>query len=677
MFVTAEERFQERMRRKTERRLGNSDNQEQARRAGQFASERILRSCASVPALQTNTSGGGDLAPSASFRSAAGAYGASSPDNTGIHRMSVNPPGLRTSATGDTDQLLPNIPSFDLSVDSSDVESFASAEYHDPSARAVRRGLRRGQREVSESRSYHSESSRRRGRRNDDDFDLDSDIFDLTTVTDAFTDFTTKESGKNEKKKKKRGKKKKKGKEAKGFFEDYEDSEDEGDAWMCGVCGKAFPSLESADKHEDQHLREVIQGLGWAGENGSLSYLYTPSNNNQNGTSFFETDDPSVQPKIEKAADEPSNGEKEKASLKGARRENSPSNWTFGRKRAATDSFLGAMSRRKGGAGHTGNLYGSSAARRERFAEQRLEPPSNDQFQSFTGINPRYEEEKVEEVGDNDKDDTLPPDLMEEFNKDYGEDVPVDTLIPKPRARTFSEVRFEDKVASDPLSGMSSAKKGDAVLMSAILRDYVVLADEALVTVCERAKPMILTETELKAQQQLAWLARDKVYYDEIAERSLARKENPTNRYRSDAENFVGKAQNKLLDAYQLMKEGDNTRGVHDEYTKKKAGDGNDSHTMAHTPQTLYVNVMVKNSVQVVRHELERLARQKWEHPDEDALDKYTKFKRFRVYAHANIVKLAGIALASDFTVRSCFCSILVIPFDPHYRTAAHVSMSN
>jgi hypothetical protein len=59
---------------------------------------------------------------------------------------------------------------------------------------------------------------------------------------------------------------------------------------------------------------------------------------------------------------------------------------------------------------------------------------------------------------------------------------------------------------------------------------------------------------------------------------------------------------------------------------------------------------MVKNSIQVVKYELERLARQRWEKAEE--IEKYSKFERFRVYAHVNIVKLAGIALASDFTVR-------------------------
>jgi hypothetical protein len=75
----------------------------------------------------------------------------------------------------------------------------------------------------------------------------------------------------------------------------------------------------------------------------------------------------------------------------------------------------------------------------------------------------------------------------------------------------------------------------------------------------------------------------------------------------------------------------------------------------------MYVNVLVRNSVQVVKHELERLAREKWEHPEE--MEKYTKFERFRVLAHTNMVKLAGLALASDFTVRAkvgrrlLFCS--------------------
>jgi hypothetical protein len=53
----------------------------------------------------------------------------------------------------------------------------------------------------------------------------------------------------------------------------------------------------------------------------------------------------------------------------------------------------------------------------------------------------------------------------------------------------------------------------------------------------------------------LALLARDKAYYDELHQRSAARRIDPSNRFRSDADDLFGKVQNRLIDAYQLMKD--------------------------------------------------------------------------------------------------------------------------
>jgi hypothetical protein len=180
--------------------------------------------------------------------------------------------------------------------------------------------------------------------------------------------------------------------------------------------------------------------------------------------------------------------------------------------------------------------------------------------------------------------------------------------------------------------------------------------------------------------------------------RSIARRTNPSNRYRSDREDILAKVQNKFVDAYQLMKESDGKKGITDQYNRvhKIIGkEGTTSILMKHTDSTLYVNVMVKNSVEVVRKELERLAKERWDvdakittasttnttittttkklpsdntdhenlhhhhHHDinntasrSSSSNNLTRFERFRIYTQRNIVKLAGIALASDFTVR-------------------------
>lgn len=69
----------------------------------------------------------------------------------------------------------------------------------------------------------------------------------------------------------------------------------------------------------------------------------------------------------------------------------------------------------------------------------------------------------------------------------------------------------------------------------------------------------------------------------------------------------------------------------------------------------MYVNVIVKNSVRVVDNELERMAQQRWEDLKESTIvkdEKTAQFERFRKFAHAHAVKLAGLALQSDFTPR-------------------------
>jgi hypothetical protein len=207
----------------------------------------------------------------------------------------------------------------------------------------------------------------------------------------------------------------------------------------------------------------------------------------------------------------------------------------------------------------------------------------------------------------------------------------------------------------DPQSQLLPLYESDTLYLQANVPDRVVFADEALLDVTSRAVPMILSRRENDAEYELALLARDKAYYDECTKRAIARRVNPSNRYRSDREDMFAKVQNKFVDAYQLMKESDGKKGISDQYNRinKKGGkEGTTLTLMKHTESTLYVNVMVKNSVEVVRRELERLAKQRWDVSSSQQDESLTRFERFRVYTQMNIVKLAGIALASDFTVR-------------------------
>jgi hypothetical protein len=256
----------------------------------------------------------------------------------------------------------------------------------------------------------------------------------------------------------------------------------------------------------------------------------------------------------------------------------------------------------------------------------------------------------------------------------------------------------DDDDGDDSIFGTSRGGANDnddddehALLLSKEIRDDVTLADEALVDVVQRAIPFILTEAERDAEFELAALARDKAHYDELARRAAARHVNPTNRYRSDEHDWRGTVRNKLLDAYQIMKESDGQKGRTDQYQRahrkvrvaggtgatatQTAAAAHQNPPQHNNARTMYVNVMVKNSVSVVRHELERWACQRWEQrstgksssqspspnttlattttniPAQGDLP-LTRFEQFRHYTQRNVVKLAGIALASDFTVR-------------------------
>ena len=185
-----------------------------------------------------------------------------------------------------------------------------------------------------------------------------------------------------------------------------------------------------------------------------------------------------------------------------------------------------------------------------------------------------------------------------------------------------------------------------------------VLADEALVDVCNKAESLILDPIERQAEAEMDWLTKDKAYYDLLRNRLQQRKGGGTQRYRTEGKSALSKVQNKFIDAYQLMKEGKSKQGSTslDYYTRKlKGGAGNDA-IIDHTKNTFYVNVMVKNSIAVVRNELERLAKQRWEDSQragqEETNIQRKRFQKFRAVAQDNLVKLAGYALASDFTPR-------------------------
>jgi len=306
---------------------------------------------------------------------------------------------------------------------------------------------------------------------------------------------------------------------------------------MCGVCGMAFATLEAADKHEKDHIQLVVEGLGWAGEKNldNNTFLLSPRNAHD------------VLRPIESAVP-------------------------------------------------VEEMVTPRASASRKLDEPKSEKKSARQDFFRSPMQDIEEEEKLEEEM---PDDHKP--AAEDFS-DFVADVPMGTLVPKPRARanseplatalsknrprTHSEVRFDSSVRVDSLLG-NEFQTEDSLLLTKPLED-VVLADEALVNVCEQAKYMILTKSELQAERELALLAKDKAYYEELAERALERQTNPSNRFRSEGESLLGKAQNKFVDAYQLMKESSGQKGMADQYNRKKKGENDEGIEIVHSNKTLY-----------------------------------------------------------------------------------------
>lgn len=660
-----------RMRRKTIKRLGSSVQKDQARQAAQLVAERIRQRTAAAVAAASPVPVPPEQAPgNGSSSSTLQAY-----QRHQQQQQHSGPPSLSEHS----------------------------------SERAVSRGWNRGSLEFNEAGSYAEAGA---------DWNSEFDITTVTdAVTDDWTrapvaTVASKKKGSQQQlgEKNKKGQLVSKGKGVGkgGYFKflwklrtsvssgssqqhQYSQGKD-GDAWMCGVCGQAFSTLDAADKHESRHIQQVVDSLGWAsvGSNSqkySNSFMNTPSNAHdvfvgKGFPSFGGGDSESTNSigQLQQEQEKQRGQQKEQQSVLAGGDATTPMNASMRRRVFQNRNKLESCQE---------NLD------EERDHDQ-FDFLPEDQFPDFT-------EEKVPKDEDTDRklparknkraSSRKPPPIqtmMPQFVSDnllagalipkprartyskppihtiipqfVSDNLPAGALIPRPRARTNSEVRFMDTAGPtnaggfDPLMGNRddgghSKHQSGSLLLSKSMRDYVVLADEALITVCERAEPFILTRMEMEAERELKLLARDKLYYDEIAERSLARKNNPSNRFRTEGKTVLGKVKNKFVDAYQIMKEGDG-HNMNDQYNRKNKNPDDISMDIVHTDQTLYVNVMVKNSVEVVRHELERLARNRWEKVEE--IENATRFERFRVMAHVNIVKLAGIALASDFTVREC-----------------------
>jgi hypothetical protein len=365
------------------------------------------------------------------------------------------------------------------------------------------------------------------------------------------------------------------------------------EAFMCGVCGRAFASEAAAEKHEWEHIEDVVTDLGWIEEIVQIA------------------------PETDFASLPPSNDLLEHG--------------TPGTPERSTELDIRSS--------RISLVTPSTQPRPDVLRKSIVEVPN-----SGSGRSKAAAPKQVGFRSTRDKPNFGMPSLKEDPDNSSFSHEPISIL--KPTTRDLFRSELED----------------DSLLVPTGMQQYVVLADEALVDVCNKAEPMILTQSEVEAELELEWLAKDKDYYDLLTKRDAERrKDGRYRRFRAEGKSVVSKVQNKFVDAYQLMKEGQPKSGSQaiDHYTRKAKGDAEDMHVIDHSKDTLYVNVIVKNSIQVVRHELERLAKQRWEDEIKKNNEQGTgidlrkeRFQAVRARVQGNLVKLAGLALASDFTPR-------------------------
>jgi len=200
-------------------------------------------------------------------------------------------------------------------------------------------------------------------------------------------------------------------------------------------------------------------------------------------------------------------------------------------------------------------------------------------------------------------------------------------------------------------------------------------------------KSLLLLIQAFDAQRELAYASRDRHYYATVEQNSLERRfgkkgwshrdayyyrsarlthgdilsnnilggNNDEDESKSLKSKMFSPFRNRFVHAHELIKKGpavSNTDLYHDKARSQNEQGAEKRRDIKHTKSTLYINVVVKNSVQVVNNELERLAREWWQDNKKEERGRDFQFEFIRAVTQQKVIQLAGLALASDFTPR-------------------------
>jgi len=379
------------------------------------------------------------------------------------------------------------------------------------------------------------------------------------------------------------------------------------EAWMCGCCGKVFSTFEKADAHEIDCIQKVIKKTHQL-ENTTIIFRDPKNENDEIGPQK------SVKGKIVVAS-----GQKQ----------------------------------------INGILPSTTASRPYTVVEMDMDDSDYERQQPI-------DNELLQDIGLLDDINEMSPGQRFAKRKPATSLIRDDSRHMRSRSRLIeasprAQVSFEKFDYYSP--GANSLPKkltrsgGGDILLTKSMKKGLTKTDEALVNTVQRTEPYILTPAERKAEKYLKYLARDKLYYEDMAERASLLKANPRRKYKTDGTRFKDKVQNKFVDAWQLIKEGDAGGSAQEDFYEKKKrkhknkdGDS-DGDVLVHNRQTHYINVVVNHSATVVKTELKRWAGNRWaENPGKVGEG---DFEQFRELAHVGIMKLAKMAVMADFTPRN------------------------
>ena len=113
-------------------------------------------------------------------------------------------------------------------------------------------------------------------------------------------------------------------------------------------------------------------------------------------------------------------------------------------------------------------------------------------------------------------------------------------------------------------------------------------------------------------------------------------------------ENVVSGVKHRMKRAYTLIKEGDESKKEHvDHYKERTDAGGELIHNLIHDDETLYINVIIRNSVKIVENELKKMAVAKW---GIESVGKSKPSQLVRILTQTQMIRFAGIALEANLT---------------------------